>query len=410
MALILRGISLARSADPPHEPAEWLIRAAATIAFNEQDALGPLTAMLRRIGLALPGSGDRIGRPRRTAAAALRRRFPMLQVRPVGDNAVHVLFPGGDFVCVPEMDTPVLIGMLTLLEHDEAIILPGLSTDQFLLALAALDGLALLACPELELTEISPIQLVRQREELFAFVRRIRHDNDTAQSYEQLISLFLTEDARGSLAGLSPSLWGAAASVAIASWVARSGQSRSGRPVNLERLHDVTGQEPEAMGDEYRLRFACGELRFTAEGDLAVGRGSVIDAYGRLVSLPLVSNAAALEWLAWAMAARDVFSAASGTPPWLVLYTWRSLVVPWFVIVPETARIVGLLRDLAHGLHGDRQVAKEQARLVLRRRPTVAGPPVTELRDQEGRGRSPTTELNPTTSQGRGIQCTTVDQ
>ena len=254
MALILRGISLARSADPPHEPAEWLI-------------LCGCDHSLQRAGRAWPT--DRDAAPDRTRSAwvpeigsvvldalqpaALRRRFPMLQVRPVGDNAVHVLFPGGDFVCVPEMDTPVLIGMLTLLEHDEAIILPGLSTDQFLLALAALDGLALLACPELELTEISPIQLVRQREELFAFVRRIRHDDDAAQSYEQLISLFLTEDARGSLAGLSPSLWGAAASVAIASWVARSGQSRSGRPVDLERLHDVTGQEPEAMGDEYRL-------------------------------------------------------------------------------------------------------------------------------------------------------------
>jgi hypothetical protein len=374
LARILRGISLARFGESTSTAADWLIRAAATADFNRPDVVLGMGAMLDRARVAGPDPeiesivGDVLH------PVTLTRRFPMLQVFAPQRGVVLVVFPGGELVIARDPDLPGITAILTLNEPEDVAFLPELSAEHVLLVLAALDGVAVLSRAELELRGGNPELLARQRSELLGLVTGIRADDDVARTYERLISIIAPHGVTGSLESVSPVLWEVSARTAIASCAARSGQSRLARSVDLGRLRAVTNREPTVVGDEYRLRFDCGELLFSIKGDVAVGWGRVIGTYRQLSSLPLVSNASALEWHAWAMSARDLFGAGA-VPPWLVLYTWRCLILPWSVGIDETAWIVSLFRQMAD--HGGSE-ASDKARLVLARRPTLT-PFVQEL-------------------------------
>jgi hypothetical protein len=239
-----------------------------------------------------------------------------------------------------------------------------------LLLMAIHEALMSVAVAEREFTGLEPDLLAAHRIQLVELCNEVVNGLEVTAGYRRLTNLFGSAGWRGSTDSIALGQLNAVATMAIRRWMARRARGSRELQVDLvQRLFAATGARPRTLDDEYALRFPTGELAFRIERGVIVGRGRGVNAEGRFVSSPLACSAHTLEWVAWAMAARDEVSGDVAQA--LARFVVEAIKHPWLDIQAATEPIFGLLTK-ATELRGRRHRRTAAAALtILERRPRV---------------------------------------
>jgi hypothetical protein len=210
-----------------------------------------------------------------------------------------------------------------------------------LLMITVQEGLSYAGISEHKWRDMLPSARVAGRK-LVALRKELADGLDAIEGHRRLREVFDPDGRPGGQDGTSPGRMTALATVAMRKWAARRGTAPLELEIDRGRVIDAAGAEPQYLDGEYVLQLGGGELRFSIEGDLAVGRGSVICDEDRLASGPFAFSARTLECVVWALAGVDGLDRR----PARVLrgFVASALATPWFDPRAETSAMLRQLR------------------------------------------------------------------
>jgi hypothetical protein len=338
------------SDDPSKLPrvADWLrttrTRDESAVRVAVTDALHPVP-----LGQGLLVGGLRELRPAAGESSAFEVQFPRAGLRFArvrsGERVTGVITRGADggveasFSLLPS-------SVLLLVAVQQCLVWCELATQPFGLAVG---------------------EIARLRTKLLRLRQEVLDDGvDVIDGYRRLISEFGASGWPATADMMPLSQLSAITAMSLRRWVTRRGRARLDRRIDLRRVTDICGYRPTPVGDdEFTLQFGCATLVLADEGDLAVGRGSVLGASSLLERSACAFSAETLEWVAWAAAVRDTPAGAEIDA--VKSFLMRALADPWLDMRVDAPPIIAEVEARATKL--SRSHAAAELRELLQRRP-----------------------------------------